>query len=1187
MKNRSIFVSVFSCFLIISCNRNKTLFQLVPSDHSNVHFNNHIVENDTVNPFDLPNMYNGGGVGIGDFNNDGLLDIFFTGNQVPCKLYLNKGNFKFEDVTDIAKVSGDNRWCRGVSVVDINNDGLLDIYVCATISPEGKRRQNLLYINQGVNKLGIPVFKDMAEEYGLNDTSFSTMAYFFDYDNDGDLDVYIAVNEMDPDRNPSVYRPKIKDGSAPSTGRLYRNDWNAKLKHPVFTNVTEQAGLTIEGYSHSATIADFNKDGWKDIFVANDFLSNDLLYINNHDGTFTERAATYFKHTSANGMGQDVIDINNDGLADVVEMDMDPEDNYRKKMLMSGYNYQNYINNDSFGYQYQYVRNTLQLNMGPRIEKDGSVGDPIFGDIGYWAGISSTDWSWAPLVQDFDNDGFRDIIITNGFPKDLTDHDFIAFREKSFAYASKKEVLSKIPQVKLKHYAFHNMGNATFSDVTDDWGLITPSFANGAAYADLDNDGKLDLVISNINDEAFIYKNNSGGKSNYLTIKLMGDSLNRNGLGTWIELYYAGKQQVYEQTPYRGYLSTMQMDPHFGLGKTSKIDSMIVKWPDGKEQVFLNVKTNQRMTVTYEAAKELYNWKNPAIANQAWFQPIKDSARIYYQHRQTDFIDFNIQKLLPHKFSEYGPSLATGDINGDGLDDIIIGGSTGNSAQIFLQQTDGKFTQIALLNEADTKNKLADDEGILLFDADGDGDLDLYICSGGYQNQANSKAYQDRLYINDGKGNFRLDSAALPQNYTSKFCVRAADYDHDGDLDLFISGRVEPGKYPQPVSSFIYRNDTKDGKVKFTDVTSSVARPLLNIGMVCDAIWTDFDNDGWQDLVLVGEWMPIKFLKNDHGRFKDVTPSSQIGNQIGWWNSITAGDFENDGNSDYIVGNLGENSFYKASDKYPVSIYAKDFYHQGIEQCMLTSFIKDKQGGEPKEFVTDARDDVISQLPFLKKRFLSYKDFGNATFDQLFTQQELENSIKYSANNFKSSFIRNKGNGTFAMEPLPDMAQYSAINGMIIDDFDGDGNLDICMNTNDYGTEPSFGRYDALNGLILKGDGKGKFTPLTSLQSGIFIPENGKALVKLRSSDGKYLIAASQNKGPLKVFQLNKTCSFLALNSDDVYAIIGYKDGRHQKREIGYGNSFLSQSARFITVDNNISSMEITNSKGKTRKVIL
>ncbi len=1184
ISNRFIFI-----VLIIgtaSCTEKTTLFQLISPEHSNIHFNNKIVENDSLNPLDVTNIYNGGGVGIGDFNNDGLPDIYFTGSQVSNKLYLNKGDLKFDDVTDVAKVGGDGRWCRGVAVVDINNDGWMDIYVCVTMSSDPKKRQNLLYINQGLNKDGVPVFKEEAAEYGLNDDSYSTMATFFDYDNDGDLDVYITVNESVPYVNPSVYRPKINDGSFPSTGRLYRNDWNSKLKHPFFTNVTKQAGVTLEGYGHAATIADFNKDGWKDIYVTNDFLSNDLLYINNHDGTFTDKSSSYFKHTSANGMGQDVIDINNDGLADVIELDMDPEDNYRKQTLMGGYNYRNYQNNDLYGYQYQYVRNSLQLNDGPRVNENDSIGDPIFSDVGFFAGISATDWSWSPLVQDFDNDGFRDIVVTNGYPKDLTDHDFIAFREKSFATESKRYVLSQIPQTKLHSYAFHNNGDATFTNTTDSWGLVTPSFSNGAAYADLDNDGDMDMVVNNINGEAFIYKNTAmdgrGNKSHYLSVKLIGDSLNRNGLGAWVELYYNGKQQVWEQSPYRGYLSTMQIEPHFGLGTVSKLDSVVIKWPDQKKQVFLNVPANQTLTADHKNANDSYSWDHPVRSQNSLFKEITASVGIHYTHKDSDLVDFDIQRLLPHKFSEYGPALATGDVNGDGLDDIVVGGSDANGLTLLLQQKSGVFIQKNIPNS--TRAGKTKDMGIVLFDADNDGDLDMYVAGGGYQSKPNSPAYRDELFINDGKGNFKIDSTALPPNFVSKSCVRAADFDNDGDLDLFIAGRVDPWNYPKPVSCFIYRNDSKNGKIKFTDVTSSVAPSLNNIGLTCDAVWTDFDNDGWQDLVLAGEWMPVKFLRNDHGNFKDVTPAN-ISNKAGWWNSITPGDFDNDGDIDYVVSNLGTNSYYKASDQYPVSIYAKDFYKNGTMECVITDYIKDRPGGELKEFTTKNRDDIVDQFPSVKKRFLTYKEFANATFDKIFTADELKDTIKYEANYFKTSLIRNNGNGNFTIEPLPLTAQYSAINGMVTEDFDGDENLDICMNTNDYGTEPVNGRYDALNGLVLKGDGKGRFTPLSILQSGIFIPGNGKALVKLRSSSGKMLLAASQNKSTLKVFQLNDSCKTISLNPLDVIAVIVYKDGKRQKREFGYGSSFLSQSARFLNIDNNVTLIEIKNNKGEIRRI--
>ena len=566
---------------VSSCTHKKTLFDEISSANSGVHFNNQIVENDSINPLDLTNIYNGGGVGIGDFNRDGLPDIYFTGNTVSNKLYLNKGDFKFEDITSTAGVDGEGKWCRGVAVVDINNDGWPDIYVCATIRNNPEQRRNLLYINQGLDKNGIPHFKEMAREYGLGDTLYSTMAAFFDYDNDGDLDMYLVVNDIPKGYNANVYKPIVTDGSFPSTGRLYRNDWNDSFKHPVFTDVSKQAGITTEGFGHDVTIADINQDGWKDIYVSNDFLGDDILYINNHDGTFTDKVKSYFKHTSANGMGQDIEDINNDGLADVVELDMDPPDNYRKKLFQGPDNYRSYQNTDYFGYQYQYARNSLQLNQGPRVNGNDSIGDPIFSEIGYYSGIEATDWSWTPLVADFDNDGYRDIIITNGYPKDVNDHDFINFRTQATNLASKKMILSQIPQIKIHSFAFKNNKDLTFTDVSGDWGLMAPSFSNGAAYADLDNDGDLDLIVNNIDDEAHIYRNMSRERDpdnhHFLQIKFAGDSLNKNGLGAWAELHYDhGKQQVYENTPYRGYLSTIQDIAHFGLGHLSMVDSVII-----------------------------------------------------------------------------------------------------------------------------------------------------------------------------------------------------------------------------------------------------------------------------------------------------------------------------------------------------------------------------------------------------------------------------------------------------------------------------------------------------------------------------------------------------------------------------------------------------------------------------------
>src|SRR5579859_6806308 len=1044
--------SLLCIALILSCNSKHTLFETIASSHSGITFNNKIDENDSINPLSVVNIYSGGGVGIGDFNNDGLQDIFFTGGMAPCKLYINKGNFHFEDVTAKAGVEGMGRWARGVSVVDINNDGLMDIYICNTLYRDPLRRRNILYINLGPDKEGIPHFKDMAAEYGLDIHVQSTMASFFDYDNDGDLDLYLTVNEASSGYGSSVFMGQDRPTGGPNRGRLYRNEMDPRLGHPVFHDVSDEAGIRFEGYGHAASICDINNDGWKDIYVSDDFISNNILYINNHDGTFTNRAKEYFKHTSYNSMGQDVVDINNDGLPDVVELDMSAEDNYRKKMMSNANNTNTYQNFENYGYQTQYVRNTLQLNQGPAVGQDDSIGLPVFSEIGFMSGMAQTDWSWAPLVVDLDNDSYRDLVITNGFPRDWSDHDFIAYRQQSGGAIPNMRMLDMIPQVKLHNYAFRNNGAAGFDDVTDSWGLSLPTFSNGAAYADLDNDGAMDMVINNIDDEALLLRNTSRDNdklsTHYLNIRFKGGKENRNGIGATAAIFYdRDKQQVYDNNPYRGYLSSVQCMAHFGLGKISQVDSVVIRWNNGKKQTIKNVKADFSLVADIRDAKDDYSYERPAIARHSLFRGITAGAGITYTHTDIPFIDFTIQALLPHTLSEYNPALAAADVNGDGLDDLVIGGNAVNHAKLLLQQQDGKFIERELMSGVPagplpglpTGPEQAKDEGLLLFDANGDGMPDLYIARGGYSAAADTAGYQDGLYINDGHGNFSADAGALPVNHTSKLCVRAFDFNGDGKMDLFVSGRVAAGQYPRPVSSFIFRNDSQKGHVKFTDVTAEVAPELKNIGMVSDALFTDFDDDGKTDLILVGEWMPVTFFKNTGGRFSNVTPQSGVGGVTGWWNSIAAGDFRHRGRTDYIVGNVGLNTFYRGDEKFPLFITAKDFDNNGAFIPITSLFLPDQQGRK-REFPAFGRDDIARQFPGIKKRFATYKPFALATMDDILTPEQRSGALRLRADMLQSCYLRNEGSGKFTLIPLPREAQVSVVNGMVVDDFDGDGN---------------------------------------------------------------------------------------------------------------------------------------------------
>ncbi len=1111
----------YSCLFILlfSCNQkkqasedNKVLgpqrFELLSPEKSGIKFSNTLQENYVYNIINYEYLYNGGGVAIGDINDDGLPDIYFTATFGSNKLYLNKGNMQFEDITDRAGVAANIGFKTGVTMADVNSDGYLDIYVCRTSREDDNQKDNLLYINN--RDL---TFTNKAQEYNLAGNANTNHAAFLDYDLDGDLDMFMMNHRVGFEQATKTRLKQNNDGSIvrethPTTpfesSRLYKND-NGK-----YIDISQSAGLNTSAFSLSATVADINMDNYPDVYVANDYIEPDLLFINNKKGGLVDRYSDFLKHSSQNSMGSDVADVNNDGLPDIITLDMISEDPFRYKQLMNIMQFERYNLLLKYGYGHQVSRNVLQLNQG----------NNSFSEIAQLAGISNTDWSWSATFADYDNDGQKDIYITNGYRRDVTDNDYMVYTRDSIErsggvsaarYPDVNQFLNIIPEHKLSNYMFRNKGDLRFENATTAWGMDKPSFSNGYASGDLDGDGDLDIVVNNINDPAFVFENKTSqqGDRTYIQMKLDGPSKNKYGLGTKAWIYSNGQKQYQEMFTNRGFMSSSEPIFHFGTGSTKIIEKIEIKWPDGKTQILTNVNTNQTIKIKYADAGNLALTANNEPQNI--FENSSLDCGLDFKHVENEYVDFNYERLLPHYFSNLGPYMSYSDVNGDKLDDIYIGGATGNSEQsgqagcLYLQLPGRKFKKSS--QKAFENDKNFEDTDSKFLDADGDGDQDLFVGSGGKENPVGSEYYKMRLYLNDGKGTFSRAENAIQDLRISVGSVHVMDIDGDKDPDLIIGGRVVPGSYPTTPQSYILINN----KGNFKDATSVYCPELSTIGMVTDIKSDDLDGDKIPEIIICGEWMPITIFAKQGNIYKNMTDAFGFGKSNGWWNVIEIADIDKDGFKDIIAGNLGLNSRHKASESKPIVMFAKDFDSNGSIDPIM-GFTNDN------ELMPYAqRDQLAKQLPSIKKKYPRFRAYSSATVNDIFGK-ELNGAQKLETFCLTSCVFRNE-KGKFLKQELPIEAQFGPVKCLLTEDVNNDGNIDIILSGNDLSFETETGVIDALTGLVLLGDGKGGFKSLLSRDSGLWLEKQARDMVFLKTKDSKLLVC-SNNNDKVQVYKL-------------------------------------------------------------------